>query len=192
MQISEWAGRKQNDVVWKGFVAGLAGGLVASWTMDQFQSVWNKLSERMKETNEESHRQSEGQSGGRNGQQSGGDEQAPVTVKVASMISEEVFDHELAKEEEEVAGAAVHYAFGAAVGGLYGVAAEVTPTVTTCEGMLYGSAVWLVADEAAVPLLGLSKPPTEYPLSVHAYALASHLVYGLTLELVRRSVRRAV
>ena len=26
--------------VWKGLVAGLAGGLIASWTMNQFQAAW--------------------------------------------------------------------------------------------------------------------------------------------------------
>lgn len=39
-----------------------------------------------------------------------------------------------------------------------------------------GLKVWLVADEAAVPALGLSGSPTEVPLSKHAYALASHFV----------------
>jgi len=40
--------------------------------------------------------------------------------------------------------------------------------------------------------LGLKKPPTEYPLSEHAYALASHLVYGLTTEMVRGAVRNVL
>jgi len=43
-----------------------------------------------------------------------------------------------------------------------------------------------------LPLLGLSKGPTEYPLSIHVYALASHFVYGLTAEAVRRAVRNAL
>jgi putative membrane protein len=51
---------------------------------------------------------------------------------------------------------------------------------------------WLVVDETAVPVLGLSKPPTDYPASTHVYALASHLVYGLTAELVRRSLRKVM
>jgi hypothetical protein len=29
--------------VWKGLVAGLAGGLVASWTMNQFQAAWRRV-----------------------------------------------------------------------------------------------------------------------------------------------------
>jgi hypothetical protein len=46
-----------------------------------------------------------------------------------------------------------------------------------------------VAREFLVPKLGLSKSTSEYPLSTHVYSLASHIVYGLTTELVRRAVR---
>ena len=34
-----------NGNVWKGLVAGLAGGLVASWTMNQFQAAWTRIAE---------------------------------------------------------------------------------------------------------------------------------------------------
>jgi len=47
-------------------------------------------------------------------------------------------------------------------------------------------------DEGAVPLLGLSKPPFDYPLSTHIYAMTSHFVFGVTTEIVRRAVRRGV
>ena len=50
----------------------------------------------------------------------------------------------------------------------------------------------IVGNEGAVPLLGLAKGPAEYPLSAHVYALASHLVFGVTAEFVRRTVRRAL
>ena len=36
----------------------------------------------------------------------------------------------------------------------------------------------------------LCKPPKEYPASTHLYGLASHRVYGLSLEMVRRDARR--
>jgi putative membrane protein len=60
------------------------------------------------------------------------------------------------------------------------------------EGLPFGAAVWVIADEAVVPALGLSKSGKDYPLSTHVYAIASHLVFGLTTELVRRNVRRAL
>lgn len=86
----------------------------------------------------------------------------------------------------------MHYALGTGVGGLYGAVAEVMPEVTTGTGLPFGAVFWLVVDETMVPVLGLSKPPTKYPLSTHVYALASHLVYGLTAELVRRNLRKAL
>jgi uncharacterized membrane protein YagU involved in acid resistance len=67
--------------------------------------------------------------------------------------------------------------------------AELVPDVTAGSGMPFGAAVWLAADDITVPAVGLTKWPTEYPLSTHVYALTSHLVYGLTTEAVRRAVR---
>jgi putative membrane protein len=179
--------RGESDVS-KGLVAGLIGGLVASWTMNRFQDVWMKVAGSMEKSQEDGSAKQEGEGGE---QQSSG-EQDDATVKAASAISEGLFDHKLTKSEKRVAGSAVHYAFGTSVGGLYGAVAELSPEITTGVGLPFGAAFWLVADETAVPLLGLSKAPTEYPLSTHAYALASHFVYGLTAEVVRRAVRNAL
>jgi putative membrane protein len=183
-------GRDEGDV-WKGLAAGLVGGLVASWTMNRFQDVWFKLTEEFGQSAEESSAGG-GDSESRQAQGGGEEQTDDATVKAASAISEGVFDHELTKSEKRWAGPAVHYAFGTSVGGLYGAVAELAPEVTAGAGLPFGAAFWLVADEGAVPLLGLSKGPTEYPLSTHAYALASHFVYGLTAEAVRRAVRGAL
>jgi uncharacterized membrane protein YagU involved in acid resistance len=75
---------------------------------------------------------------------------------------------------------------------LYGATSELAPEVSAGAGLPFGAVFWLVADETAVALLGLSKAPTEYPLSTHVYALASHFVYGLTTEVVRRAIRGAI
>src|SRR5687768_11485481 len=171
-----------NHHVVKGTIAGLVGGLVASWTMNQFQAAWSKATEGFEKPHgAQSMQPSEGSSPGQPPDQNKED-QDDATVKAAKAISEGVFGHKLKKSEKKPAGAAVHYAFGTATGGLYGAAAELAPEVTSGLGLPFGVAFWLVADEGAVPLLGLSKGPTEYPVSTHAYALASHLVYGLTAE----------
>ena len=91
-----------------------------------------------------------------------------------------------------MAGEAVHYGMGATAGALYGVLAEVTPIVTIGDGAAFGTGLWLLADEVAVPAAGLSKPALEIPLTAHVYALASHLVYGWITETVRRAVRRTL
>lgn len=185
--------RSEGDVL-KGLAAGLIGGLVASWTMNRFQDVWMKLAG-SQSSGDEPQQQAEGQKseqGLQQAQKKSDEEQDDATVKTASAISEGIFDHKLTKSEKKIAGPAVHYAFGTSVGGLYGVAAELAPEVARGAGLPFGAAFWLVADETALPLLGLSKGPTAYPVSTHVYALASHFVYGLTAEVVRRGVRDAL
>lgn len=176
--------------VWKGLAAGLIGGLVASWTMNRFQDGWSRLAQ--------GNRMSPLGQDRLDSRQPESDEQRIVeseddtTVKTASAISEGLFDHKLTQSERKIAGTAVHYALGTGVGGLYGAAAEVAPRVTMGAGLPFGAVFWLVVDEGAVPILGLSKGPTQYPLSTHVYALASHFVYGVTTELVRRVVLKAL
>lgn len=157
---------------WKGAVAGAAGGLIASWVVNQFQSGVSKLSEEFAHDNDRKSR-------------SGGDEE--TTVKTAEAISEAA-GHQLTQQEKQVAAPAVHYAFGSTMGALYGIAAELNPKSSAGWGAPFGAALWLGADELAVPVLGLSGP-TDTPVSTHASALAAHVVYGLTTEVVRRAVR---
>jgi uncharacterized membrane protein YagU involved in acid resistance len=113
-------------------------------------------------------------------------------VKAASSISEGVFGHRLTTEEKEIAGPMVHYAVGTTAGAVYGLAAEYQPEVTTLGGIPFGAAFWLIVDEGSLPLLGITKGPSAYPIATHVYALASHLVFGLTAEVVRSTVRRAL
>ena len=111
-------------------------------------------------------------------------------MKAADAISQRVVGHKVRKKHQKLAGEAVHYAMGGSSAAIYGALAEVAPMVTAGEGAAFGAVVWLAADEASLPALGLTKPPTKDPVSTHVYALASHLVYGLVTELVRRGVRR--
>jgi putative membrane protein len=168
--------RTHDGAIWKGIAAGVVGGLVASYAMSQFQAATKKLAA--------------GQEGQRKRKKKG-NEGEDATVKTAEAISG-AFGHLLAKDEKKVAGPAVHYAFGATMGAVYGALAEVSPKVARGAGVPFGTAVWLGADEVAVPAFGLSKKPTEYPPSVHASALAAHAVYGLTTDLVRRAVLRVL
>lgn len=186
--------RREGDAL-KGLLAGVAGGLAAAWVMNQFQTALGKLIEGVdKPHGAQSLQQGTPEHGvGRELRERGSDEeQDDAAERVANAISIGVFDHELTRGEKRKAGAAVHYAFGVTTGGMYGAAAEFLPGVTTGAGLPFGAFVWATADEGLVPALGLSKSPSEYPPSIHAYALASHLVFGLTAELVRRGVRGAL
>jgi hypothetical protein len=171
---------KQSDRdAWKGLVAGVAGGVVASWAMDRFQYWWLSVGG----GEELQLQQTPSEEGNRD---------EPATVKAASALSEGIFGYSLTVKEKEIMGPIVHYAVGATAGAVYGVAAEYEPDVTALAGIPFGAAFWMVVDEGSLPLLGLAKGPTAYPISTHAYALASHLVFGLTAEVVRGAVRRAL
>ncbi|SRR5579883_2909063 len=157
--------------VWRGVIAGAIGGLAASWVMPQFQKAVARAL-------------------GRSGPHEGEDEDA--TVKMARKVSCAVADHELSDEEKKVAGPLVHYAYGTGIGALYGGLAERYRGATWGFGSAYGAAAWVLGDEVAIPALRLGKGPKEAPGSRQAQMLAAHLVYGVTLEGVRRLVQMAM
>ncbi len=169
-----WRRKRENTA--KGLAAGLIGGLFASWVMSRFQAGMSKLKEKTQETPPEPQ----------------GPEDEPATVKTATMVATKVFRTEIRPEQKTMASNAVHYGYGAFAGGVYGAAAEKLDLARAGLGSLFGAILWAISDEVMVPALGLSKGPTEYPLEVHASALASHLVYGVTVEAVRRALRSGV
>lgn len=166
--------KKSEKNLLKGMIAGAVGGLVAAFVMTEYQALTAKLTE------SEEQKKPPGKAA------------EPANVKAAEMISEKVFDHKLKKSEKEPSGEAMHYLMGGITGAIYGATAELTGATTVAAGLPFGSAVWAIADDVVVPALGLSKSPTEYPLSTHAYALSSHWVYGLVTEIVRKAVRKAL
>lgn len=169
---------------WKGIVAGLAGGIAGAWVMNQFQKGYSKASDAI------SSRMSDGQKQNMK-QKRAADEPAATTI-AADRIMRPILGRRLTRDEKAIAGPIVHYAFASALGSGYGALAEHAPVVKRLCGIPYGAAVFAGADELAVPALKLSRGPSEYPISKHLNALSSHVVFGLTSELVRRGVRRAL
>ena len=156
----------------KGLLAGVAGGLLASFLMEQFQTAWSFAAEAIHPSEKQRGRPAD-----------------PTTVKAANAISEKVTGRKVPAKYKPAAGEAVHYGMGMGSAAVYGVLAEVAPVVTIGDGLAFGTGVWLLADEVAVPAAGLSKAPQEIPLTTHIYALVSHLVYGWITETVRRAFR---
>lgn len=194
MRNQRGAKRRRETNAWKGLAAGIAGGLAASFVMNRFQMMWSRRSEGI----EKAHGAQSLKPGGgheavdeiRRAPRANSKEQEDATEKIADAVSEKILHRRLAKDEKESAGTVVHYIYGTATGAMYGVAAEYVPAIGAGAGLPFGAAVWLVADEMVVPLLGLAEDPPEYPLSTHVYSLCSHLIYGLTTEAVRRALRK--
>ncbi len=150
--------------------------MAAAFVMNRFQAVWTDTEKQLAPESAESAAET-------------GDD---ATVKAADKISRGVLHHELTKSEKKWAGPAVHYAFGGAIGALYGALANAAPIASLSGGAAYGSAVWLLADEIAVPAAGLSRAPSKTPMKAHVKAWASHLVYGFVTDLTRRAILKTI
>ncbi|HET9212304.1 MAG TPA: DUF1440 domain-containing protein, partial [Thermoanaerobaculia bacterium] len=146
--------------LWKGAAAGLAAGLAATWAMTQFQHLSGKLVDRAKREDPQ-HSAKRGKQESAQQKEQGDD----ATVKAADKLSRGLFHHPLSQDEKKVAGPAMHYGFGTLTGLAYGALAELAPAVTRGAGAPFGTAVWLGADEVAVPAFGLAGPPWEHPAS---------------------------
>jgi putative membrane protein len=154
--------------IWKGLLAGFAGGLAASWAMGQTNGLLLKLMR-----NKPAQQQAE-----------------DSTEKTAKAVSRRLIGRELTPEQAKAAGPVVHFAFGSSVAAVYGAAAEYAPAVTRGFGLPFGAAVWLGAHVITVPALGLSPPVTQSTPSAEVAEFLAHLVYGGLTELIRSRLRR--
>src|SRR5689334_17636166 len=88
--------------VLRGMAAGMLAGLAASWVMNQFQQM---------------HPQTQSEDGHDEPQQrkenhAGSDLDENATVQTAQAIAERVIHRKLTDREKQIAGPAVHYAYG--------------------------------------------------------------------------------
>jgi uncharacterized membrane protein YagU involved in acid resistance len=178
----------------RGAIAGLVAGVVASWAANQFHSLWSYVKgEQHPEVARLSDRGGRPDTAAAKEKVASGEPpEEDATVAVASKVSTGAFDHALTEKEKHQAGVAIHYAFGAASGALYGALAEVTPLVKLFDGLGFGGFVWFAGVEVAIPLFKLSAPPWRYPFRMHAYSFISHLIYGAVTEQARKTLRSAL
>ena len=167
---------------WLGAAAGALGGIAGSWMMVRFNHVVGGSDE---DGGSHPHRRREASPNDTDGTIS--DE--PASSQVASAASEALLGRPLDESQRQQTGPLFHYAFGAIAGAIYGAAAEWQPRTAAAAGAPFGAAVWLAADEIGLPAAGLARHPASYPLSRHASAFGSHIVFGLTVEAVRRAMR---
>lgn len=167
----------------KGLVVGLISGIAAGWVMNQFFGLEDLL-QKQKAGSAAEREQTEKQEENRA-------EDNP-TVTLAEVIARNVFHQQIPQGDKKLAGDVVHYGYSAVMGGIYGAMAEFVPATTLGFGTAYAAGLWLFGDELSLWLLGLSKPPSEYPLSSHLSGLGAHLVYGASTEALRRILRKVL
>lgn len=169
---------KQKNLT-RGILAGMAGGLAAAWVMNDFMAGFGKKLQQPVHSEKEDLRP----------EASEPRPQEDATMKAADAVAYTATGKHLSRAQKESSGPMVHYAFGALTGALYGGLAEYSPTVTSGFGTGFGGVLFSTADLLAVPALKLAPSPANQPTSAQASPFAAHIVYGITTELVRRTLR---
>lgn len=177
-------GSDSREFSWcRAITSGVIGGLVGTIVMTQFQSAWNTASQELRSKCHGEKSSSEAQ---------GGEEKEDATMKAAGKAAS-LAGREISHETKKKLGPVVHYGFGTVQGAIYGTVVEAAGCGGgLLAGLIFGAALFALADELAVPALGLSGKPSESPLPTHLYALAAHLVYGLSSEVTRKGLRASI
>jgi hypothetical protein len=163
---------------------GFAGGLVGAFAMNVFARAVDAFGEGREASGAALGNDRAGR--GVQPPQADGTADDDAAVRVGTAAYRAVTDTEPGRATGSWLGTAAHYAFGGTVGACYALVSERVGVVRAGHGTLYGTAVWIVADEMIMPALRLSRGPRELSAGVHAYALTGHWVYGLMLDFVTR------
>ena len=104
--------------------------------------------------------------------------EAPAPAQLAKKVSEGVFNKRVVKRQAPLITNIVHWSYGAALGGAYGLAASHLRRNAAVQGVAVGTAVWGLAYASRAPL-GIYEAPWRYPAKTLGIDFSYHLVYGL-------------
>jgi len=104
-------------------------------------------------------------------------------------LADKLAGHHLDGKTKAVASGAIEWGFGAAAGAAYGALAEYYPAASSRGGATFGLTLMTLTHETALPALGLEAPLNEQTPREHASEAATHVIYGVVAERVRRLVR---
>ena len=107
-----------------------------------------------------------------------------------AVLADRVSGHALSGTSKKVAAETIHWGFGALAGGAYGALAEFYPAATAKEGASFGLTLAALTHEGALPMLGLSAEPEHQTTREHTSEMITHVIFGVTTEIVRGIVRR--
>lgn len=105
-------------------------------------------------------------------------------------LAERIAGHELVATKKEVTAEAIHWGFGALTGAAYGVLVEYYPAANAKDGAGFGMALSSLTHGTVLPAMGLAAEPEEQTARERTSEMASHVVYGVVTETVRRLVRK--
>jgi hypothetical protein len=145
-------------------VAGALAGAVATWVM-------GKATEYLYEHENQTAREREDRA-----------REGKTAYEVAAEKTASTVGTELSEDNRKRYGSAIHWTLGLGAGALYGALRPRLQNLAWARGFLFGAAFWLLVDEIATPVLGLTPGPEAFPWQTHARGLAGHLVFGAAAD----------
>jgi hypothetical protein len=101
------------------------------------------------------------------------------TAAAGRIAHEAVTGSTPSKDKKATLSSRIHQGYGLTAAGVYGLMRGPVDDLDAEGGLAMGLGLWALGDELAVPLLGLSRGPTAFPLRQHVHRLGAHLSYGL-------------
>lgn len=183
MQADSSMARRHRHGRMSAIAAGALGGLVGTLAMSEAQRLWTRaVDSRVPDSASGAH-------DARDWQERSEDQNANEIA--AQAVAKVVAHRRLTRDELAVAAAIFHYAFGAAAGACYAACTDGAERYPASSGIAFGTSLWLLADELAMPALGLSARTERRPVEMHLQSLFAHLVYGIVAERTRALAMRA-
>jgi uncharacterized membrane protein YagU involved in acid resistance len=109
--------------------------------------------------------------------------EAPAPAQLAKKVSETLLHKRVVKRQAPLITNAIHWGYGAALGGAYGLAASRLERNPLAQGLVFGTAVWCLAYATMSPLR-IYEAPWRYPATTLGIDLSYHLAYGLGVAAV--------
>jgi hypothetical protein len=171
------------------FTSGLLGGAVGVIVMD---ATMERTRELLRLDSKPSQRAPAKHEGDEPGAHHRPDE--PATEALGRLAYETITGREPDEDTRARLGTAIHWSYGLAVGGLYGLlrGRRRWLIVDAVAGVSYGAGLWALGDNLAVPRLGLAPKPTRYGPRMHLHTLIGHLAYGLATAASTRVAERLI
>lgn len=114
------------------------------------------------------------------------------SAMTAARKTAEICEVDAGDDDLDILKNTIHYGLGAGWGLLYVVLRRNCSMGILTSGMLTGTALSLIIDEALNPALEITPPADAYPMSSHIRGLLAHLVYGLAVAGATEALHLAV
>lgn len=115
-------------------------------------------------------------------------EPIPPAVMVSRLV-EYLSGSPLTPDKVTLAVQSFHWGFSIAVCAVYGAIVEIFPRAKIGYGIGFGLVLLLLTHESTLPYFGFSLPWNEIPLKEHLSEIFTHVLFGVSVEMVRRLVR---